>query len=83
MPTSSVHLDKETRFSESMPCDHCERPCQPDALGLCPSCAAVEGIVVLYVHRRGWTPEREARIRELRRRASLQLPLFEPDERQP
>jgi hypothetical protein len=83
MPKNGVHLNKESPIDPNQPCDHCERPCLPDALGLCPTCAAVEGIVVLYVHRRGWTPEREARIRELRRRASLLLPLFEPDESLP
>jgi hypothetical protein len=64
-------------------CEHCERPCERDRLGLCPDCAAVEGIRSLYVRRRGWTPELELRLRELTRRAKLRLPLFEPEELPP
>jgi hypothetical protein len=64
-------------------CEHCERPCERDRLGLCPGCAAVEAVRILYVRRRGWTPELEARIRELTRRAKLRLPLFDPEEKAP
>ena len=64
-------------------CEHCDTPLSsPQPLGLCPACAAVEGIVLLYVRRRGWSPQREARIREYARRARLQLPLFDPLETQ-
>lgn len=62
-------------------CEHCEQPDKRDQLGLCPRCAAVEGIRVLYIRRRGWTPELEARIRKLTRRAQLRLPLFDSEEK--
>ena len=85
-PKHTVHLNKEPRGSTpdsaSLACEHCESPLTPDSphpLGLCPVCAAVDGIVLLYVRRRGWTPQREARIRLYTRRARLQLPLFDPD----
>ncbi|MGL4553820.1 MAG: hypothetical protein ACRC33_21875 [Gemmataceae bacterium] len=64
-------------------CDHCERPRERDESGLCPACAATEAIRILYVRRRGWTPELEARVRELTRRARLRLPLFDPEESAP
>lgn len=58
-------------------CEHCERPTQRDKLGLCPTCATTEGVRVLYVRRRGWTPELELRIRRLAARAKRRLPLFD------
>jgi hypothetical protein len=42
-------------------------------------CYAVKGIRVLYLRRRGWTPEWEAHLRRLTERARNRLPLF-PDE---
>ena len=48
-----------------------------DRLGLCPVCAGVEAVRVLYTRRRGWTPTWERHLRQLRRRAQARLPLFE------
>jgi len=80
-PFDHVHLNNNdgNSLAASLLCEHCDTPLSsPQALGLCPACAAVEGIVLLYVRRRGWSPQREARIREYARRARLQLPLFDP-----
>jgi hypothetical protein len=60
-------------------CLHCEhRPTVTD-LGLCSVCHAVKGIRVLYLRRRGWTPEWEAHLRHLTERAKRRLPLFSDD----
>jgi hypothetical protein len=57
-------------------CLHCEREPAVTKVGLCSRCDAVAGIRRLYIRRLDWTPEREARILELTRRARLHLPLF-------
>jgi hypothetical protein len=57
-------------------CIHCERRPGTGALGLCAACQAVKGIRVLYLRRRGWTPEWEAHLRRLTRRAQQRRPLF-------
>lgn len=59
-------------------CLHCEQRPAETALGLCPVCHAVKGFRVLYLRRRGWTPEWEQHLRRLTERARLRLPLF-PD----
>jgi hypothetical protein len=59
-------------------CEHCEKPAERDELGLCPACAAVPSIRVLYSRRPGWTPAWEERLRRLARRARQGLPLFGP-----
>jgi hypothetical protein len=58
-------------------CLHCERRPVCNGLGLCAACNAVKGIRVLYVRRRGWTPQWEAHLRRLTERAKARLPLFE------
>ncbi len=60
-------------------CLHCEKAAAVDGLGLCPACRAVPGIRVLYVRRRGWTPQWEMHLRRLADRARRRLPLFEDD----
>jgi hypothetical protein len=60
-------------------CLHCERRPAVTDLGLCTSCHGRRHIRTLYLRRRHWTPEHEANLRRLTRRASLGLPLFEPD----
>ena len=57
-------------------CLHCERRPSATALGLCSVCHAVKGIRVLYLRRRGWTPEWELHLRRLTERAKQRLPLF-------
>ncbi|MFQ3650440.1 MAG: hypothetical protein SNJ75_08915 [Gemmataceae bacterium] len=65
-------------------CEHCESPLTSSHHpNLCPACSAVEGIVLLYLRRRGWSPQREARIREYTRRARLLLPLFDTEDTSP
>jgi hypothetical protein len=59
-------------------CLHCEKRPAATGLGLCPRCHAVNGIRVLYLKRRGWTPEWEAHLRRLTERARQRLPLFDP-----
>jgi hypothetical protein len=59
-------------------CLHCERRPSATTLGLCSVCHAVKGIRVLYLRRRGWTPEWEMHLRRLTERAKQRLPLF-PD----
>ena len=59
-------------------CLHCERKQATTALGLCRDCDAIDGVAVLYEHRRGWTPEWERHLIELTRRATARLPLFVP-----
>jgi hypothetical protein len=59
-------------------CLHCERRPQATGLGLCADCYAVRTIRLLYIRRRGWTPEWEAHLRRLTERARQQLPLFGP-----
>jgi hypothetical protein len=39
-------------------------------------CHAAKGIRKLYVRRKGWTPQWEAHLRRLARRAQARLPLF-------
>jgi hypothetical protein len=58
-------------------CLHCEAQPAVTGRGLCADCDAVEGIHVLYLRRRGWTPEWEQHLRRLTRRAQAGLPLFE------
>jgi hypothetical protein len=60
-----------------VPCVHCEERPAANGLGLCPACNARRGTRVLYLRRRGWTPEWEAHLRRLTRRAKLRLPLFD------
>jgi hypothetical protein len=58
-------------------CVHCERRRGAGELGLCRRCASASGIRVLYERRRGWTPQWEAHLRDLARRARARLPLFD------
>ena len=58
-------------------CVHCERRRAAGALGLCRACGSASGIRVLYQRRRGWTPQWEAHLRDLTRRARARLPLFD------
>jgi hypothetical protein len=60
-------------------CVHCEQRPSATTLGLCSVCHAVKGIRVLYLRRRGWTPEWELHLRRLTERAKQRLPLF-PEE---
>jgi hypothetical protein len=60
-------------------CIHCEQRAAETRLDLCPVCHANDQIRVLYLRRRGWTPQWEAHLRRLTERAKLCLPLF-PDE---
>jgi hypothetical protein len=57
-------------------CVHCEQRPATTALDLCSVCHAVKSIRVLYLRRRGWTPEWELHLRRLTARAKLRLPLF-------
>ncbi len=58
-------------------CVHCGGPGPEAPLWLCPPCAAVPWVRRVYTARsRRWTPAWEAHLRELARRAALQLPLF-------
>lgn len=59
------------------PCVHCEARPAADGLGLCADCRRCRGTRRLYRRRRGWTPEWEAHLRRLTRRAQLRLPLFD------
>jgi hypothetical protein len=59
-------------------CIHCEQRPAETLLDLCPVCHANNNIHVLYVRRRGWTPQWEAHLRRLAERAKQRLPLF-PD----
>jgi len=59
------------------PCVHCEARPPVNGLGLCADCNGRRGTRVLYLRRRGWTPEWEAHLRRLTRRARLRLPLFD------
>jgi hypothetical protein len=63
------------------PCVHCEARPAVNALRLCADCNACRGTRVLYRRRRGWTPEWEAHLRRLSRRARLRLPLFDEADR--
>jgi hypothetical protein len=58
-------------------CLHCEQRPPANGLGLCRECAAVRGVRVLYLKRRGWTPQWEAHLRRLTARARRGLPLFD------
>jgi hypothetical protein len=63
-------------------CLHCEqRPHSTDPrykhLRLCDTCAAVNGLRIVYRRRKGWTRERDRRIQALVERAKAGLPLFE------
>ncbi len=60
-------------------CVHCERRPSAAALDLCEVCRAVKSIRVLYLRRRGWTPQWEQHLRRLAARAKLRLPLFPRD----
>jgi hypothetical protein len=64
---------------DSRMCLHCER--QPGTVwrGLCARCARRKSIRELYKRRRGWTPEWEAHLLRLTRRAQARLPLFDAD----
>ncbi len=57
-------------------CLHCEQRPNATELGLCAVCDAADNIRVLYVRRRGWTPEWELHLRRLTARARQRLPLF-------
>jgi|SRR6516225_4832080 len=63
--------------STSATCLHCEKAPPAGRFGLCPRCLATRGIRRLYARRRGWTPEFEAHLMRLRRRAQQKLPLFD------
>ena len=65
-------------FSDPI-CLHCERRPTVTDLGLCSTCHSIKGVRVLYLRRRGWTPEWEAHLRQLTERAKQHLPLF-PEE---
>jgi hypothetical protein len=58
-------------------CLHCEEAPAVSRFGLCERCRSKRGIRVLYARRRGWTPEFEAHLMRLRRRAEQKLPLFD------
>jgi hypothetical protein len=58
-------------------CLHCERRPPANGLGLCSECNAVKGFRVLYLRRRGWSPEWEMHLRRLTERAKQRLPLFD------
>jgi hypothetical protein len=60
-------------------CVHCEQRPSVTALDLCSVCHANKGIRVLYLRRRGWTPEWELHLRRLTARAKQRLPLFSDD----
>lgn len=61
-------------------CLHCEQPVEmPGRYGLCDACGAKKCIVLLY--KRPRSAHKERRLRELRRRANLRLPLFPLDHR--
>ena len=57
-------------------CVHCEQRPSATPLDLCAVCHAAKNIRVLYLRRRGWTPEWELHLRRLTARAKLRLPLF-------
>jgi len=57
-------------------CIHCEQRPAVSGLGLCSVCHAGKNIRVLYLRRRGWTPEWEMHLRRLTARAKQRLPLF-------
>ncbi|HWG41737.1 MAG TPA: hypothetical protein VN688_03055 [Gemmataceae bacterium] len=61
-------------------CIHCEQRPAVSVLDLCSVCHAAKNIRVLYLRRRGWTPEWEMHLRHLTARAKQRLPLF-PGER--
>ncbi len=58
-------------------CIHCEQRPPLNSVGLCAVCRASKGIRVLYLKRRGWSPQWEAHLRRLTARAGLGLPLFD------
>jgi hypothetical protein len=58
-------------------CLHCESAPPLNRFGLCERCRAIRGVYRLYIRRRGWTPEFEAHLMQLRRRAEQRLPLFD------
>jgi hypothetical protein len=60
-----------------VPCLHCEKAPAAGRLGLCERCGSTRAIRQLYRRRRGWTPEFEAHLMRLRRRAEQRLPLFD------
>jgi hypothetical protein len=67
-----------TSFNDPL-CVHCEQRPSVSPLGLCAVCHAVKGIRLLYVRRRGWTPQWELHLRRLTARAQQGLPLFPRD----
>ncbi len=62
-------------------CVHCEARPAVSGLGLCADCDGRRETRVLYRRRRGWTPEWEAHLRRLTRRARQRLPLFDDTDR--
>jgi hypothetical protein len=60
-------------------CLHCERRSPTAGLGLCSRCHARKTTRILYLRRRGWTPQWELHLRRLTERAKLRLPLFDND----
>jgi hypothetical protein len=58
-------------------CIHCHERPSVSSLNLCAVCDAAKNIRVLYLRRRGWTPEWELHLRRLAARAKLRLPLFD------
>jgi hypothetical protein len=64
-------------------CRHCERRSAVSKAGLCRACHRVKGIRVLYIRRRGRTPEWEEHLRRLAQRARARLPLFDEPGNEP
>ncbi len=58
-------------------CLHCEAAPAFNRFGLCERCRSKRAVRRLYKRRRGWTPEFEAHLMRLRRRAEQKLPLFD------
>ena len=69
--------DEQRALAAPATCLHCEKAPAVSRFGLCEGCRSQRGIYRLYVRRRGWTPEFEAHLMRLRRRAEQKLPLFD------
>jgi len=63
------------------PCLHCEARPAANVRGLCADCCRCRGIRRLYRRGHHWTPQWEAHLRRLTRRARLRLPLFDEADR--
>jgi hypothetical protein len=64
-------------LKEAKNCLHCESAPAASRFGLCERCRTIRAVRRLYIRRRGWTPEFEAHLMRLRRRAEQKLPLFD------